>query len=67
MRLGNHSRFMNHSDKPNCYQCVMISDLEHKIAFFAARDIPRGEELTIDYGYEEEDRLHLLGLQPMGE
>ncbi|MDR1990440.1 MAG: SET domain-containing protein-lysine N-methyltransferase [Acidobacteriaceae bacterium] len=42
---GNIARYFNHSCRPNCYTDVR----GHTIWILAARDITRGEELTIDY------------------
>lgn len=45
---SNIARYINHSCEPNCE-----GDLrEARILIYAARDIARGEELTIDYGEE---------------
>ena len=53
---------MNHSCEPNCRQFVVIYDKNnpylYNLAFFAARDIPSGEELTFDYlDKDDEDQL----------
>jgi len=55
MAFGNVSRFINHSCNPNLenYQ-IFVDDLNpHKprIAFFAKRDIKKGEEISFDYRY----------------
>ena len=39
-------RFLNHSDNPN-------TDFKDGLYLFALRDIGPGEEITIDYGWEE--------------
>lgn len=44
----NLARYVNHSCDPNC-EADMV---DGHLAFFAARDIEAGEELTIDYGPE---------------
>ena len=47
----NPARLVNHSCNPNCE-----ADLkEGKIWIVALRDIPAGEEITFDYGYDLED------------
>jgi len=47
---GNELRFVNHSKSANVEpKCLYDRGLLH-IAFFAKRDIERGEELTFDYG-----------------
>ncbi|KAI0541277.1 histone-lysine N-methyltransferase [Xylaria digitata] len=47
------TRFINHSCDPNLRIFARVGDHAdkhiHDLAFFAARDIPRGEELTFDY------------------
>jgi len=53
--VGNVSRYINHSCDPNLqnYQ-VWFRDLDKRkpqIAFFARRDIKKGEELSFDYKY----------------
>lgn len=61
-RYGSVSHFFNHSCEPNLeVRVVLVGTMDlrlHRIAFFAKRDIKRGEELTFDYsgedGYEEE-------------
>jgi uncharacterized protein len=39
-------RFVNHSCEPNTY----MRRIGHRVEFYAARRIARGEELTCDYG-----------------
>lgn len=57
---GNVARFFNHSCQPNLIkkQVYIGTQSGHtfpRVAFFAARDIVAGEELCMDYGYEESD------------
>jgi hypothetical protein len=47
-REGNDARFINHSCAPNCQ--AFLED--ERIYIYALRDIPVGEELSYDYGYE---------------
>ncbi|KAI8062552.1 hypothetical protein BC940DRAFT_370146 [Gongronella butleri] len=51
--VGNVSHYFNHSCDPNlaCYGVFYDSgDVQfHRLAFFAIRDIKKGEELTFDY------------------
>lgn len=55
------TRFINHSCNPNLRIFARVGDLVdkdiHDLAFFAVKDIQRGEELTFDYvdGNAEED------------
>ena len=44
-RGGNETAFINHSCAPNCFCRVMHG----RLLFFALREIPAGEELTLDY------------------
>ncbi|KAG8464823.1 hypothetical protein KFE25_010191 [Diacronema lutheri] len=63
------ARFLNHSCEPNLHNySVWVDNLDQampRIAFFAARDIAAGEELTFDYKYEmrEEDRANAVPCQ----
>lgn len=45
---GNPARFLNHSCGPNCE----AQQEEDRIWIVARRDIPAGEELTFNYGYD---------------
>ena len=47
----NPARFINHSCAPNCEAEVEAG----RIVIVASRDIPAGEELTFNYGYDLED------------
>ncbi|CAJ2512658.1 Uu.00g007770.m01.CDS01 [Anthostomella pinea] len=51
--MSGPSRFVNHSCEPNLRIFARVGDHAdkhiHDLAFFAVRDIPRGEELTFDY------------------
>jgi len=53
-RLGSKTKFINHSSQPNCEPKVMLVKGEHKIAFFAKESMNIGQELTFDYGYNNE-------------
>lgn len=50
-RLGNVTRFLNHSCDPNLFVKVVFTktDCLGRICFFALKDIPAQSELTIDY------------------
>jgi SET domain-containing protein len=50
---SNIARYINHSCAPNCE----AETHDGHIFIFAARDIPSGEELTIDYGAEYYDEF----------
>ncbi|MEP6922246.1 MAG: SET domain-containing protein-lysine N-methyltransferase [bacterium] len=49
-RGGNGTHYINHSCRPNSYMKILYNH----ILFMALRDIPPGEEITIDY----ESTLH---------
>ena len=55
--VGNIARFVNHSCNPNVVAKQMLIECEDiripRIAFFAKREIKVGDELTIDYHYNE--------------
>ncbi|KAI1322470.1 SET domain-containing protein [Xylariaceae sp. FL0255] len=59
--MSGPTRFINHSCNPNLRIFARVGDHAdkhiHDLAFFAIRDIPRGEELTFDYvdGIEDSD------------
>ncbi|XP_027764370.1 histone-lysine N-methyltransferase SETMAR [Empidonax traillii] len=49
-RVGNVGRFLNHSCEPNLFMVpVRVDSTVPRLALFAARDIPAGEELCYDY------------------
>jgi len=59
-RMGNISRFVNHSCDPNLFACEILVEsrqMAHipRIAFFALKRIHIGQELTIDYAYDLSD------------
>lgn len=45
---GSGAQYINHSCEPNCYAWIF----KGHILYMAARDIRKGEELTIDYRFE---------------
>ncbi|KAF2472195.1 SET domain-containing protein [Lindgomyces ingoldianus] len=51
--MGGPTKFMNHSCEPNCRQYTVSYNKHdpkvYDLAFFACRDIEKGEELTFDY------------------
>lgn len=51
--LGNQSRYINHSCEPNCD----VIRKAGKIFFYSNRLINPGEELTVDYAYDKNDKL----------
>ena len=57
LRLSN-LQYMNHSDTPN----IDYIEIEGKIKILALRDIEKGEELLIDYGWDEEKKNSVFGV-----
>ena len=59
--FGNVARTINHSCSPNLTKiqiygsCMRSGKRFPKMAFFAAKDIPKDEELAISYDYEEQE------------
>jgi [histone H3]-lysine9 N-trimethyltransferase SUV39H len=53
-KMGNVSRFFNHSCNPNMATYSVFIDTDdpyrHELALFTTRVIAAGEELTFDYG-----------------
>lgn len=53
---GNESRFINHSCSPNLKiqhtQTDSLSDYVNKAFIFSAKEIKKGEQLTMDYGWD---------------
>ena len=47
---GNYTRFINHSDYPNCESVSVYFDGYFHILFRTIQDVPEGTELTYDYG-----------------
>ncbi len=50
----NHARWINHSCEPNC-ECT-LDDGDH-LWIYSIKPIPRGEELTFNYGYGLENYM----------
>ena len=56
-RKGNKMKFANDSSSnTNCYSRGMMSCGDHRVGIYAARDIPKGNELFFRYGYSEDDQ-----------
>jgi len=53
-RFGNKTRFINHAESEknglNCAAQIVLVNGEHRIKFYALRDIQVGEELLFNYG-----------------
>lgn len=50
-RMGNVSRFMNHSCNPNCQTAKWIVNGRQRVGLFTRSSIPAGTELTFDYRF----------------
>lgn len=50
-RMGNLSRFVNHSCKANCTMQKWVVNGLHRMALFASTDIQEGEEITFNYNF----------------
>lgn len=59
-RMGNNSRFINHSCEPNCVVQKWIVNGLPRMVIVANRNIEPGEELTIDYKFESKQRQECL-------
>lgn len=51
--IGNESRYINHSDNPNCVIRIMSVYGDRRICFYAERHIKTGDELFFDYKYSD--------------
>lgn len=50
---GNEARFINHDPiHYNCHANIVMVNGEHRIGFFASKDINKGSELLLNYGPE---------------
>ena len=47
---GSGAQYINHSCEPNCWAWIY----KGHILYMSARDIPKGEELTIDYHFDKD-------------
>ncbi|CAL1708430.1 unnamed protein product [Somion occarium] len=56
--VGNVTRYFNHSVTPNVLANTLVVNGEHRIAFYAARDIKKGEELLFNYGDQYWQQSH---------
>ncbi|CAL4174230.1 unnamed protein product, partial [Meganyctiphanes norvegica] len=52
---GGLARYVNHSCGPNCYTKTVEAEGDHRILIISNRKIHRGEELSYDYKFDEED------------
>lgn len=70
-RLGNNSRFINHSESErdglNCEAKITLVNGEHRIKFIAMRDLKAGEELLFNYGKKFAEKHGLSKKLPKGK
>uniref|UniRef100_A0AC35GA83 [histone H3]-lysine(27) N-trimethyltransferase n=1 Tax=Panagrolaimus sp. PS1159 TaxID=55785 RepID=A0AC35GA83_9BILA len=50
-RYGNILRFINHAKNANCCPKVLVVNGDHRVGFYALKDIEANEELFFDYTY----------------
>jgi histone-lysine N-methyltransferase EZH2 len=55
-RMGNSSRFINHSSTPNLVARNMQVNGRKRIGFYSIKDIKIGEELFFNYNFKEEHK-----------
>ncbi|CAL8129686.1 unnamed protein product [Orchesella dallaii] len=55
-KVGNLSRFINHSCNPNCYAKVITIEGKKKIVIYSKQPIAVSEEITYDYKFPLEDK-----------
>lgn len=48
---GNETRFINHSDDPNCKMWISKDRKKIRVYIYTIRTVEAGEELTTNYGY----------------
>ncbi|CEP03623.1 Histone-lysine N-methyltransferase [Plasmodiophora brassicae] len=51
--MGSDARFINHSCNANCHVQKWKDGSVERIAIFASRDIAAGEEITMDYAFDD--------------
>lgn len=49
-KQGNYTRFINHSDTPNCESVAVYHDGYLHIILRTIQEVPKGAQLTYDYG-----------------
>ncbi|PIS00253.1 MAG: hypothetical protein COT84_08595 [Chlamydiae bacterium CG10_big_fil_rev_8_21_14_0_10_35_9] len=49
-KLGNHTRFINHSRTPNCQMFSVIRNKIPRMIFVSTEKIEKGNEIMVDYG-----------------
>ncbi|CAO4370271.1 unnamed protein product [Caenorhabditis nigoni] len=64
MRAGNVLRFLNNSDKPNCYFKYKYVKGDLRIGFYTKKAMKAGEELFINYNYKPADAAMFFEVLP---
>ncbi|PBK76499.1 SET domain-containing protein [Armillaria solidipes] len=49
-RLGNETRYLNHSKKPNCYTRPALVNGEYRLLLTTDKKVKKNQELFLDYG-----------------
>ncbi|KAK0199145.1 hypothetical protein F5146DRAFT_1022289 [Armillaria mellea] len=49
-RLGNETRYLNHSKKPNCYTRLALVNGEYRLLLITDKKVKKNQELFLDYG-----------------
>ncbi|KAG7451987.1 SET domain-containing protein [Guyanagaster necrorhizus] len=49
-RIGNETRYLNHSKKPNCSTRLALVHGEYRLLLFTLKKVNRDQELFLDYG-----------------
>lgn len=49
-RLGNETRYLNHSKKPNCYTRLKLVNGEYRLLLITDKKVKKNQELFLDYG-----------------
>ncbi|PIS02405.1 MAG: hypothetical protein COT85_05255 [Chlamydiae bacterium CG10_big_fil_rev_8_21_14_0_10_42_34] len=64
-KVGNFTRFINHSEKPNVIAYLVSSKKNpYEIIYFAKKKINPGEQLLVSYENEENSYWGPLGIKP---
>ena len=57
---GHKIKYVNHNKQPNAFPRVSVANGDHRIGFYAKRDLVPGEEISIDYGgCDTQENLHI--------
>lgn len=54
-KKGSKARYVNHSCDPNTYAKVISVERQRRMCFYSLRAIERGEEITFNYKFQEDE------------